>query len=215
MPFPDFLFPDVVPVGRISMGEDTFIIVGLGNPGDLYAGTRHNAGFMVVDELARRWDCTPGPEKWDASSVRISIFGKKVCLVKPVTYMNLSGRAVVRFVDFYKTPLPCLLVIHDDLDMKPGRIKLIAGGGAGGHKGIRSLIEHLGGREFVRLKIGIGKPGQGSAHADMPVEKYVLAPFSREEQDLLAGRMNVLVQGIELFLQDNAGRAMNLLNGLK
>ena len=197
------------------MGDETFIIVGLGNPGNAYAGTRHNIGFTVVDELARRWDCAFGSEKWDASSVRISVLGKKVCLVKPLTYMNASGKAVVRFVDFYKTSMPHLLVIHDDLDMKPGRIKMVAGGGAGGHKGIRSLVEYLGGKEFLRLKVGIGKPGQGAAHADMPVDKFVLAPFSKEEQDLMATRMDFLVQGAELFLQGDVGKAMNLLNGLK
>ena len=197
------------------MGEETFIIVGLGNPGDTYAGTRHNIGFMVVNELARRWNCAMCPGKWEASSVRISIFEKKVCLVKPLTYMNASGKAVVKFVDFYKTSLPHLLVIHDDLDMKPGRVKLIAGGGGGGHNGIRSLIEHLGGKDFFRLKIGIGKPGQGDSHANMPVEKYVLAPFSKEEQEMMMDRMDSLVQGIECLLQDNVSEAMNLLNSLK
>ena len=197
------------------MGEETFIIVGLGNPGAKYIGTRHNIGFMVVDELAGRCKSSLTLEKWDSLSLRVSIFGAKVCLVKPLTYMNVSGKAVARFVDFYKTPLHRLLVVHDDIDMKPGRIKLICGGGSGGHNGVRSLVQHLGGNDFFRLKIGIGRPGQGSIHSDMPVEHYVLAQLSGEERETLVGRMDSLIQGVELFLQDDAGKAMNLLNGLK
>ena len=197
------------------MGEETFIVAGLGNPGEQYNGTRHNIGFMVVDELARRSCCSLSQEKWGSLFVRTSLFGTKVCLVKPLVYMNLSGKAVARFVDFYKTPLHRLLVVHDDLDMKPGRIKLVFGGGSGGHNGIRSLMQHLGDKDFFRLKIGIGRPGQGSAHPGMPVEHYVLAPFSAEEQEVIAGRMDSLIQGIESFLQDDAGRAMNLLNSIK
>jgi len=197
------------------MGEETFIIVGLGNPGEKYIGTRHNIGFMVVDELAGRCRGALTLEKWESLSLRASLFGTKVCLVKPLTYMNVSGKAVARFVDFYKTPLHRLLVVHDDIDMKPGRVKLICGGGSGGHNGIRSLVQHLGGNDFFRLKIGIGRPGQGFSHPDMPVEHYVLAQLSGEERETVAGRMDSLIQGIEYFLQDDAGKAMNLLNGLK
>ena len=197
------------------MGEETFVIVGLGNPGEKYIGTRHNIGFMVVDELARRCNSLLALEKWDSFSARVSLFGVKVCLVKPQTYMNVSGKAVARFTDFYKTPLHRLLVVHDDLDMKPGRIKLISGGGSGGHNGIRSLIQHLGDKEFFRLKIGIGKPGLGSTQFDMPVEHYVLAQLSGEERETITGRMDSLIQGVQYFLQDDTGKAMNLLNGLK
>ena len=206
---------DSAVAGHNFMGEETFIIVGLGNPGAKYIGTRHNIGFMVVDELAGRCKSSLTLEKWDSLSLRVSIFGAKVCLVKPLTYMNVSGKAVARFVDFYKTPLHRLLVVHDDIDMKPGRIKLICGGGSGGHNGIRSLIQHLGGKEFFRLKIGIGRPGQGLTHSAMPVENYVLAPFSEEDRDVISGRMDSLMQGIEYFLRDDAGRAMNLLNSFK
>ena len=197
------------------MGEETFIAVGLGNPGEKYIGTRHNIGFAVVDELARRCRCSFTQEKWESLFVRTSLFETKVCLVKPLCYMNLSGKAVARFVDFYKTPLPRLLVVHDDLDMKPGRIKLVSGGGSGGHNGVRSLIQHLGDKNFFRLKIGIGRPGQGLTHSAMPVENYVLAPFSGEDREVISGRMDSLMQGIEYFLLGDAGRAMNLLNSIK
>jgi peptidyl-tRNA hydrolase, PTH1 family len=197
------------------MDEETLIIAGLGNPGEKYIKTRHNIGFMVVDELARQWNCALHAEKWESFSTRVSLFGRKVCLIKPLTYMNVSGRGVARFVDFYKTPSQRLLVIHDDLDMKPGRIKLIAGGGPGGHNGIRSLIQHLGGNDFFRLKIGIGRPGQDSVHPDMPVEHYVLTEFSADDRAVISSRMDFLIQGIEYFLQDDVSKAMNLLNGLK
>lgn len=197
------------------MGEDTFILVGLGNPGERYSGTRHNIGFMIVDEFARQYDCPVNLEKWEALSARISLFDRKVCFVKPLTYMNLSGKAVSRFFDFYKIPLQNLLVIHDDLDMRPGRVKLTLGGGHGGHNGIRSLVQYLGGKEFYRLKIGIGRPGQDLVHPDIPVEDYVLGKLSKEEKEKVAGRMETLVQGIRYFLQDDVSKAMNLLNSLK
>jgi peptidyl-tRNA hydrolase, PTH1 family len=208
-------FKDSIIAGQNFMGEETFIIVGLGNPGEKYIGTRHNIGFMVVDELARRCNSVLSLEKWESFSVRVSLFGAKVCLVKPQTYMNMSGKAVARFTDFYKTPLHRLLVIHDDLDMKPGRIKLISGGGSGGHNGIRSLIQYLGSKDFFHLKIGIGRPGQGASHSDMPVEHYVLAQLSEAEQEVISGRMEILIHGIQYFLQDDFTKAMNLLNGLK
>jgi peptidyl-tRNA hydrolase, PTH1 family len=197
------------------MGGDIFIIAGLGNPGEKYNGTRHNAGFMVVDALARKYDCLVNLEKWEAVSARVSLFGRKVCLVKPMIYMNLSGKAVVRFVDFYKIPLQNLLVIHDDLDMKPGRVKMTLGGGHGGHNGIRSLMQYLGGKDFFRLKIGIGRPGQDALHPEIPVEDYVLSRFLPAEKDLLADRIEPLIQGIGYFLHNDVSRAMNLLNSLK
>jgi peptidyl-tRNA hydrolase, PTH1 family len=206
---------DSAAAGRNRMSEETFIIAGLGNPGEKYINTRHNIGFMVVDELARKYNCALSVEKWEAFSARVSLFGQKVCLVKPLTYMNVSGRAVARFVDFYKTSSQRLLVVHDDLDMKLGRIKLISGGGPGGHNGIRSLIQHLGDNDFFRLKIGIGRPGQDSGHPDIPVEHYVLTQFSADDRAVISSRMDSLIQGIEYFLQDNVSKAMNLLNALK
>jgi peptidyl-tRNA hydrolase, PTH1 family len=197
------------------MTEQTYIIAGLGNPGTKYAGTRHNIGFMVVDKLAAGVNVSLDLEKWESFYVRGVILGRKVCLLKPSTYMNCSGRAIAKFVDFYKTPLSRLLVIHDDLDMKLGRIKLTVGGGAGGHNGIRSLIQHMGSRDFYRLKIGIGRPGQDSMHPDISVEDYVLAHFSTEEKKVVDDKMDSLMQGIDFFLQDDISKAMNFLNSFK
>ena len=197
------------------MEKTDFIIVGLGNPGEQYCSTRHNVGFFIVDELARRWNSTILLEKWHALYVSLSVGEEKVHLVKPVTFMNRSGGAVVHFLRFYKVNPDQLLVIHDDLDMAPGRVKLVKGGGTGGHNGIKSLVEALGTKDFYRLKIGIGRPGNGTIHPDFPVDKYVLSNFSKEDFDILQSRYDDFEDGIRLFLQGSPAKAMNLLNGLK
>ncbi|MGB3211534.1 MAG: aminoacyl-tRNA hydrolase [Desulforhopalus sp.] len=197
------------------MKKKDFIIAGLGNPGDQYQSTRHNAGFFVVDEVVRRWHSTISQEKWHALSVSLLVDDEKVHLIKPQTFMNRSGKAVVQFFRFYKVNPESLLVIHDDLDMAPGRIKLVKGGGTGGHNGIKSIVETLGTKDFYRLKIGIGRPGIGTTHPEFPVEKYVLSNFSNEEFVNLQSRYDVLENGIRLFVQGHPAKAMNLLNALK
>ena len=197
------------------MNEKMFLVVGLGNPGSEYAVTRHNAGFMVVDELARRFGVSIDHEKWQAYSAQLVLWGGKLCLLKPNTFMNLSGKAVARYVDFYKVCPEQILVVHDDLDMAPGRVKLVAGGGAGGHNGIRSLVEYLGTKDFLRLKLGIGRPGKLSIAAGMTVEKYVLAPFLPDEKILMEQRVDSIEKGLEYLLSDGIAKAMNLLNSIK
>lgn len=197
------------------MEKKDFIIVGLGNPGDQYCCTRHNIGFVVVDELARRWNAPVFLEKWQAQYVSLSPGEEKVHLIKPLTFMNRSGRSVGQFYRFYKVTPDQLLVIHDDLDMAPGRIKLVKGGGAGGHNGIKSLVESLGTPDFYRLKIGIGRPGNGTIHPEFPVDKYVLGNFTDDELAVLQSRYGSLIDGIQLFLQGHPAKAMNLLNSLK
>ncbi len=197
------------------MEKKDFIIVGLGNPGAEYHCTRHNIGFFVVDELARRWNAPVFLEKWQAQYVSVSTGEEKVHLIKPLTFMNRSGRAVAQFCRFYKISPDQLLVVHDDLDMAPGRIKLVKGGGAGGHNGIKSLVESLGTPDFYRLKIGIGRPGNGGIHPDFPVDKYVLGNFTDDELAVLQSRYDSFADGIQLFLQGHPAKAMNLLNSLK
>lgn len=197
------------------MNENTFLVVGLGNPGSEYAATRHNAGFMVVDELARRFGVSIDHEKWQAHSVQLVLWGSKICLLKPDTFMNLSGKAVARYVDFYKVSPEQILVVHDDLDMEPGRVKLVAGGGTGGHNGIRSLVQYLGTKDFLRLKLGIGRPGKLNLYSGMPVEKYVLAPFAPDEKILLEQRIDGIEKGLEYLVCDGIAKAMNLLNTVK
>lgn len=197
------------------MEKNQYLIVGLGNPGQQYAFSRHNVGFIVVDELARSWNSTAFQEKWQAEYVSLSHGRESIHLVKPLTYMNLSGMAVSRFFRFFKLNPDQLLVIHDDLDMAPGRIKLVRGGGTGGHNGIKSLVETLGTKEFYRLKIGIGRPGNGLVHPDFPVDKYVLSNFTADETTLLQSRYTPIENGLGYFLQGNPVKAINLLNSLK
>jgi PTH1 family peptidyl-tRNA hydrolase len=197
------------------MSEGDYLIVGLGNPGDSYKQTRHNIGFLIVDELARRWDAVLSAEKWQAHSARISLDGRRVSLLKPVTFMNLSGRAVALYAEYFKVLADHILVIHDDIDMPPGRLKLVAGGGAGGHNGIRSLVQSLATSDFLRLKVGIGRPGREGVHPDIPVERYVLSPLSEAEKQLLDERMDILEKGIRSLLAEGPARAMNLINSVK
>ncbi len=197
------------------MENKDFIIAGLGNPGEQYRSTRHNVGFIVLDELARRWNTSISLVKWHANYVSLTLDGQKVHLVKPETFMNLSGKAVVNYYRFFKVKPDKLMVFHDDLDMPPGRIKLVNGGGTGGHNGIKSLIEILGTKEFYRLKIGIGRPGNGTVHAAFPVDKYVLSNFSEEDGNILQSRYDSIEAGLRIFLEGNPSKAMTLLNSLK
>ncbi len=197
------------------MAEEVYLIAGLGNPGNKYETTRHNVGFQVVDALAGSLGISLDSEKWETLSCRTQLAGKRVYLLKPQTYMNLSGKSLAKFADFYKVPTHHILVLHDDLDMHPGRLKMAATGGPGGHNGIKSIIQCLGSKEFFRLKIGIGRPGQNNIHPEIPVERFVLAPFSSEEQIIMDKRLEILLEGIQLFVEFGADKAMNLLNSIK
>ena len=200
---------------HVTMSSETYIIAGLGNPGEQYRDTKHNVGFAAVDELNRLAGGTIFLHKWDAATVKVSLWGATVHLVKPMTYMNLSGRSVARFVDFFKITPDRLIVIHDDLDMKPGRLKLVSGGGSGGHNGIRSIVDCLGENRFYRLKIGIGRPGSGSSPAQIPVENYVLTAFQSEEAEIIADRYGEIAKGLQIFIENDSRRAMNYINSFK
>ncbi|MDR3088610.1 MAG: aminoacyl-tRNA hydrolase [Desulfobulbaceae bacterium] len=194
---------------------EPILIVGLGNPGASYEGTRHNVGFMVVDALARRWNCPLASGKWRALSARLQWQGRPITLLQPQTFMNLSGESVREPLRFFKMSPEHLLVIHDDLDMALGRLKLVRGGGAGGHKGIISIVRELADGDFYRLKIGIGRPGKNGVPAAMPVERFVLAPFLSEERDLLDERLAGIIAGIEDWARGLPDKAMNRLNAVK
>jgi len=197
------------------MADNEFLFVGLGNPGKKYSDTRHNVGFLVVDEIARRWGETITSEKWEAQFCRLSRWGARLTLIKPMTYMNLSGKAVADFVNFYRIPIGNIVVIHDDLDMHPGRLKLVTGGGAGGHNGIRSITQHLGDNGFHRLKIGIGRPGKNGVHSDFPVDQYVLSAMSPEEVECMHDRISSIEDGLKFLVSDGPSRAMSLVNSIK
>jgi PTH1 family peptidyl-tRNA hydrolase len=160
------------------------LIVGLGNPGKRYEKTRHNVGFWVIDRLSSTWDIPILKEKWKAIVGEGNVKGESVILMKPLTYMNLSGEAVRMAIDWLKLDIEDVLIIYDDLDISVGKMKLKQKGSSGGHNGIKSLIHHLKTEEFKRIKLGIGRP----LHPQ-PIESYVLSSFREEEMD----EMNVIV----------------------
>ena len=171
-------------------------IVGLGNPGKAYEMTRHNVGFMVVDELARRWGVSVSQDKFRAQVGEGHVRGQKVYLLKPQTYMNLSGESMRAFAEYYKAHIDDLIVIYDDLDTALGKIRLRYQGSAGGHNGVKSIIANMGAQQFNRIRVGIDRPPAGAKTAD-----YVLSPFAKASGDTLR-------QVIELSA-DAADRALD------
>src|SRR5205823_2785695 len=149
------------------------LVVGLGNPGREYARNRHNVGHMAVDELARRHDGS-WRGKFNGQVADVRIDGHRVALLKPETYMNESGRSVKAAVTFYKLEPDAILVVHDESDLEPGRLQVRLGGGLAGHNGLRSITQHLGTPDFMRLRVGVGRPGRGDPR---PLADYVLSDF--------------------------------------
>lgn len=197
------------------MATKEYLIVGLGNPGPDYEQTRHNVGFMYLDYLAHKNNLVIASSKWDGKLDRTHLWGARIILLKPQTFMNRSGRAVSKVASFYQIPTEQILVIHDDIDMRPGRIKFVHGGGSGGHKGIKSITASLGSNEFFRLKIGIGRPGIGESHPDMEVDTFVLSAFSSNEAALLEDRFALLEEGISSWVAGDLSRTLSFLNSLK
>jgi PTH1 family peptidyl-tRNA hydrolase len=190
------------------MIENTFLLLGLGNPGREYRDNRHNAGFMVIDRLAVRLDAR-GMKLQSKAIVTSTLFeGNKILLAKPQTYMNLSGHSVQGLANFYKLPLENLLVTHDDLDLPFGTLRLRPGGGPGGQKGVASAIERLGTKGFARLRIGIGRPPGRMDPAD-----YVLQDFSRDEMKALSEILDRASDAALSFVVDGLDNAMNKFNG--
>ncbi len=183
-----------------------FVIVGLGNPGPEYAGTRHNIGFMVVDRLAAahsiRIEKNAGSYLWGSGR----ILGAEVVLAKPLTFMNLSGKAVKGLLESLGVPAQKMLVVYDDSDLETGTIRLRRRGGSGGHRGIASVIEHIGTTEFPRLRMGIGRGD------DLDLKDYVLSPFSQEEMALVNDEIERGVASIEAVVSRGIDYAMNRYN---
>ena len=157
-----------------------YLILGLGNPGRRYQFTRHNIGFMVLEKIAAQWEVDLKQKSFDALWNRGKIAGINVLLAMPQTYMNLSGNAVKKLLAYFKADVNNLIVIHDDLDLPFGTVRLKTGGGNAGHKGLASIEESLGSSEFIRIRLGIGKPVDKSR-----IEGYVLEPFGKEESSVL------------------------------
>ena len=188
-----------------------FIIVGLGNPGKKYENTRHNAGFIAVDAIAAKYGIQIAEKKHKALCGTGVIEGNKVLLVKPETYMNLSGESVRSVMDFYKLdPEEDMLVIYDDISLAPGNIRIRKKGSAGGHNGIKSIIAHAGTQNFMRIKVGVGEKPSGWDLAD-----YVLGHFSDEDNTKLKEIMPDVIGATLLMVQGDVDKAMNDYNAKK
>jgi PTH1 family peptidyl-tRNA hydrolase len=199
------------------MGTPIDLIVGLGNPGPEYAATRHNAGFWFVDLLAKEHGGTFARErKLQGEAAEITIRGQRIRLLKPTTYMNLSGQSVGAAVNYYKIPSERVLVAYDELDLPPGRMQLRFDGSSAGHKGINSIIEHIG-TTFWRLRFGVGHP-RDSEHAGgdrKDVIDHVLKRAGGDEEDLLLENLREAVDTLPVLLEHGAERAKNRLHTRK
>jgi len=190
-----------------DVNPSIFLIVGLGNPGREYRKSRHNVGFMLLDRLAERLGCAFSRVESRALVAKGDYLENRLILVKPQTYMNLSGQAASSLLRFYKVPLENLLVIYDEVDLPLGILRLRPGGGSAGHKGMQSLIEKLGTQEFPRLRIGINRPPGRKEAAD-----YVLQDFSKDEAQLMPEILDRAVDAVLTFVRGGIVEAMNLYN---
>ncbi|MFN3351528.1 aminoacyl-tRNA hydrolase [Pseudorhodoplanes sp.] len=187
-----------------------YLVVGLGNPGARYAGNRHNIGFMVVDAIAKRHGFAPWRRRFQGVATEGNLGGKKTLLLLPGTFMNESGRAVAEAANFYKIGLPDIAVVHDELDLAPGKVRIKVGGGVAGHNGLRSISAHLG-NDYKRVRIGIGHPGNKNI-----VHSYVLSDFAKDERngwvetliDAMAEHAPLLVRGEDASLQNKVHLAL-------
>jgi PTH1 family peptidyl-tRNA hydrolase len=180
-----------------------YLIVGLGNPGDEYADTRHNIGFMVVDELARRWNAAGWRDKFGGEIAQ----AKDIVVLKPQEYMNVSGQAVQRTQTFYKVEPNQTIVVHDEIDLPFGKIRVKVGGGHGGHNGLRSIIQSAG-DAFIRIRCGVGKPDGGKER----VTGHVLGGFSKAEKTELPFLVGGAADAVQLVLDKGPTIAMNKVN---
>ena len=190
------------------MTENTFLIVGLGNPGREYKDNRHNVGFMLVDRLSVRLDARMSRVQARALVGSVNYEGNKIILAKPQTYMNLSGQSIQGLARFYKLPLENVIVAHDDLDLPFGTIRIRPGGGPGGQRGVASAIERLGTKDFRRLRIGIGRPP-----GRMDPAAYVLQDFSKADLSLLSEVLDHAADAALEFILNGLNAAMNKFNG--
>jgi len=185
-----------------------YIMVGLGNPGLQYKHTRHNVGFLVIELLSRLWKIPLTKQDHMANWGQGRWGNQAVLLAKPNTYMNLSGQAVQRLIAYFKIDLENLLVIHDDLDLPLGRLKFVPKGGAGGHRGVSSIIQYLKTNEFFRLKVGIDRPHQGE-----PAESYVLRTCDPEEEAIFSSMITRAAGAVEVYLTSGISQAMSQFHG--
>jgi PTH1 family peptidyl-tRNA hydrolase len=185
---------------------NTFVIAGLGNPGPQYQWTRHNAGFIFLDRLAHLENIPITRKSFSGLVGEWSHGGKRLVLLKPQTFMNLSGRAVMQALQFYKLPLSQLVVAHDELDLPFGTVRFKQGGGHGGHNGLRSIMEQLGSGDFLRLRIGIGRPSHGDT------TNFVLGTIPPDQMETLPRVLDGGLDMLEMMLDEGLPKAMSLYN---
>ena len=183
-----------------------WLIVGLGNPGPKYRDTRHNVGFMTVERLAARASAGPFKEKFKGQWCKATLARQDVVLLEPLSFMNLSGESVQAAMAFFKTPLSEVLVIHDELDLAFRDVRVKVGGGAAGHNGLKSIVQHCGGPDFARVRIGIGRPPKGSP------ESWVLGGFDSQESAELDDVLQQAALAAEMVVKDGPQAAQNKFN---
>ncbi|MCD7811524.1 MAG: aminoacyl-tRNA hydrolase [Ruminococcus sp.] len=189
-------------------GKIEYVIAGLGNPGMQYEGTRHNAGFYTIDMLAEQLGVQINRMKFKGMTAEASIEGKRCLLLKPNTFMNLSGESVVQALEFYKLDAKNLIVIYDDISLAPGKLRIRRKGSHGGHNGMRSIVDLTGRDDFPRIKIGVG----GKPHPDYDLAKWVLGKFSKEDAEKIKISAENACECVKLMVQEKTDEAMNKYN---
>lgn len=192
-----------------SSGGVSWIIVFLGNPGAKYNGTRHNAGFMAADAMADELKVSINKLRFKALTATVSIGGEKVLLMKPQTYMNLSGEAVAQAVKFYKVNPDHVIVVSDEVAIPIGKLRIRKGGSAGGHNGLKNIIQHLGTDQFPRMRMGVG----AAPHPDYDMADWVLSTFKNQDAETMAELAKKVSAALQSYITDGADRAMNKYNG--
>ncbi len=191
--------------------SETWLIVGLGNPGREYEKTRHNCGFRAIDVLAQKLGCKVDKAKFQGLYGQVNYNGIKLLLLKPLTYMNLSGRSVLQLSAYFQIPPQRIIVLFDDISLEPGRLRIRAGGSAGGHNGIKSIIAEVGSQDFPRVKIGVG----GKAHPDQDLADHVLSGFSAQEEKALLSALERAADAALSIIDKGVPETANRFNGSK
>ena len=191
--------------------KDPWLIVGLGNPGKEYERTRHNCGFRAIDVLAQKLGCKVDKSKFQGLYGQASYNGTKLLLLKPLTYMNLSGRSVLQLSAWFHVPPQRIIVLFDDISLEPGRLRIRADGSAGGHNGIKSIISEVGSQDFPRVKIGVG----GKAHPEQNLADHVLSTFSALEEKALGSALERAADAALCIIDHGVPEAANRYNGSK